>query len=1232
MPANGDPLSLNIRDDTPLDPSADTNIGYIARGRIAEIVFKGLAPGGTFDAQKVHLTVADPGFDGEGNAVTRERTFTGAKILRRQWPNNAELMIEANGGDVLVRFVLRFPIYAASTIVAVTVDAGAYTGSNAGSPVAITNNSQRSYRKPLFGWLNMPYERATGVAYDVEAVAYHRHAMLGRQVACIRFDASDAAGNTAPTQLANMPALSTILRRGLPPECYAASIPLVALDQGSQCNVSARVYPWIGDASAVLDLAVDGAAMPTSMTQALLPFVCDKDGSWGGATAFVSPVRPIILSSGHFGGTYTYAGIEDGASGNTSGANAFDGSAGTNYISTSDPNVWLGVRFPQPINVNELRITASTGSAADTPTGFVLKYSDDGTAWTEKGIGTIVSGAWSAGQTRSFPVAGGNQAAHAWWRVERLDGPGFMAIGELAFAAIAGGPNLVRPTVSYDLAAARLAPFADIGTALTAVAAFNATQTSRNNHSGSTIYLMDAAGANAVHQVQPSTAAAGPAWTDIAIDPDATGIVTLTNLDDGVYPFLPERLRFSGDQLRLDTGNRFLILCQTYTGTMAIDGCRLTMRGKGSAISGFRRLYARNMVFDDAPAPVGPEVPMMAGCEVADGVGIGAVAAMSLVGCRLPGAEFNVAPAPDANHDSIDGGIWANNHFRHAGDPLFNQPIARGFAFVQNLVELTDAPHGTVALSISADGTSHPCDNVIEQYDSIMGDKGNHFYNDSTASVVGAQKDGSMRFNLWHDWNCKSDSQGHLDGEGTTGRVGNFGPHYNVESEGNLSMYGSKQGQQPGEIEGYLGDYWPPDSEPNAYINSAVPTFVDDQATGINGTRGNTGPGGGDYHLTGITNTAYNRVPAGRAGLSFDLEGAPRRNDGSGALGAYERIDATGGSVTGPTTGRVGSPTLPITVALNGLPAAGTVFTPHLTGVTGSFSPATLAFAAGARAASLSLTPSSGGTATLSWSNNQGYANPAPIEIVIARQTYAVTGPTTGSQSAIMGPYTIAVTGTLLTAVHVIPGDGGAGGQILVDGAVVTSLALPAATSPSIQFGYLPNSSGTVTLTFPNDGGLPMPAEMVLMVATEGPRSGAVTVPAARRIDLPIEIKLTANLGIAVSTALVFPAQFDPGDYLPFAIGFRELLAGDAIDSILHFAPNEEAWGLGIRIGTGAGRPIIDGSQGVVGFTPFVADGSQTDGRFAGEGYLAGLTIKIGTAAGSRIERTVFLRICQLSA
>lgn len=259
----------------------------------------------TFDPTKIVLTVWDYGYDSAKNLLIPglgpSRTIRGTAIVRKQYPNQAQRLNSASGGTRIVYFALDDEIYAGSVINAANAEAGYYGAATAGSIAGITNGSTLAYPKALFAWLNTQHERATGSAFNVEAVALHRHGRNGQMVACIEFQAKDAQGtpNLSAAQLVGAPALSSIQTQGQIVEAWKASIPLSALTQADLCLVGAKIYPWIGDASAVLDLFTDGistsGAIGTSQPQTPLRFLNDKTGGYGGAYAYVK--------SGASGGT-----------------------------------------------------------------------------------------------------------------------------------------------------------------------------------------------------------------------------------------------------------------------------------------------------------------------------------------------------------------------------------------------------------------------------------------------------------------------------------------------------------------------------------------------------------------------------------------------------------------------------------------------------------------------------------------------------------------------------------------------------------------------------------------------------------------------------------------------------------------------------------------------------------------------------------------------------------------
>ncbi len=282
--------SLGIMGASPLlDATGDyadatSRIGINGDGWVAKVTVPYLA-GQTFDPSKISLNVTDPGYDAEGT-TTVSRTIIGTRVLRRQYSANASNQQSNDGVTLTVYFALSDWIYQGSTIASATAATGFYGLSASGGISTRTNGSGRGYSKPLFAWLNLQHERATG-DFAVEAVAFHRHAMNGRQVARIEFAATDASAHAAPTQTASSTGLSSIQTKGNIAEAYKATIPVSALSQGDICQVNAKVFPWIGDSSAVLDLSTGGIAWPTSQPQTKLRFLNDKTGAYGGAVACV---------------------------------------------------------------------------------------------------------------------------------------------------------------------------------------------------------------------------------------------------------------------------------------------------------------------------------------------------------------------------------------------------------------------------------------------------------------------------------------------------------------------------------------------------------------------------------------------------------------------------------------------------------------------------------------------------------------------------------------------------------------------------------------------------------------------------------------------------------------------------------------------------------------------------------------------------------------------------------
>lgn len=281
--------SITVMGVTPLDQTGDygdatVRTGVLVNGWVAKAVMPFLVAS-TFDPTKITFNVTDAAFDAVGTA-TAARTIKGGAILRRQW-NAAALRQDSNDGVTeTVFFSLEDDIYASTTINSVAAAAGYYGIAASGSVATVVNSSTVAYEKACFEWLNAQYERATG-DFNVECVAYHRRGRNGRQVARIELVATDAHGNSSVVQTISGTSLSAFQTQGQIVDAYKATIPVAALTQGDLCTIDAKVYPWIGDASAVLTLSTDGVAWPTANPQTQLHFLNDKAGTYGGAIAYV---------------------------------------------------------------------------------------------------------------------------------------------------------------------------------------------------------------------------------------------------------------------------------------------------------------------------------------------------------------------------------------------------------------------------------------------------------------------------------------------------------------------------------------------------------------------------------------------------------------------------------------------------------------------------------------------------------------------------------------------------------------------------------------------------------------------------------------------------------------------------------------------------------------------------------------------------------------------------------
>lgn len=192
------------------------------------------------------------------------------------------------------------------------------------------------------------------------------------------------------------------------------------------------------------------------------------------------------------------------------------------------------------------------------------------------------------------------------------------------------------------------------------------------------------------------------------------------------------------------------------------------------------------------------------------------------------------------------------------------QPIdARGFAFVGNIIESWGSTTNA-ALRINADSDASPTQNVVVHHNTIVGERANLLYLDSTTNV---EKSGYVRANVFQRSNIKSDvfaSNG--------GNTGNWSARYKVGWSHNVALEGANNASTYDPVS-WLGEI-PSSGE----VHSITPLWQDD--------RSNSGTDTGDGDYRPLANSPLPVIPAGLTGYPTDLLGAP-------ALEGVSRVGAS---------------------------------------------------------------------------------------------------------------------------------------------------------------------------------------------------------------------------------------------------------------------------------------------------------------------------------------------------
>lgn len=462
--------------------------------------------------------------------------------------------------------------------------------------------------------------------------------------------------------------------------------------------------------------------------------------------------------------------------------------------------------------------------------------------------------------------------------------------------------------VANTLAAARPTPFKTPEQAFAAIRAYNVTM-GHDDYAGGRIYFGNNTTSliayGAVSNIS-SPSAMGWSWCELLTDPAATGPVSWTGKASVVQipsmtscsmviqesaqsPWTTFNDPASGaglSMIRFDSHEwQPSVAGRSIAGATGVYGYAIQYHSNGYSANG-------NLLGVAGPGS-DPRALALALGNV-HGSRIGPLGAQVFVG--------NVAGMPDDNSlPAITDGYFIHHNYFSGGTGPANTLRSQTRPTVKycNLVEFFGANGGVVAWNDSADGKFAPVFMFLSGHNAIYGNRGSSMYADVT-EARGVKKSAVMCYNIFTDYNIKSDDFTDGGARSNPGNVGNHQPLYQVRYRGNISLLGSRSGDTPGPGS-YLGMYWPKNSifKFTNTVATAKATVVNWQAVNSDAT---VTPGGGDYHHAGATNPSYGKVPAVYAAydpnftntisggvLKYDLDGKLRRQDGTGASGPYER-------------------------------------------------------------------------------------------------------------------------------------------------------------------------------------------------------------------------------------------------------------------------------------------------------------------------------------------------------
>lgn len=434
-------------------------------------------------------------------------------------------------------------------------------------------------------------------------------------------------------------------------------------------------------------------------------------------------------------------------------------------------------------------------------------------------------------------------------------------------------------TASTTAATAAASPFPTVVAAHTAIRALSNTTFSRNNAANHVIRLLAGTYPNGWAGTSQNTTTLGEVMLTLepapSVDPATIIWNSPSSVSGGARRMVYRNLHFTRDSTNAPVDNQ---VGTAVNGTMPyeswFEGCTITSSTGSLALSRLGLAWFANCSLVTVGSGFGTGNNTsgcgLLGASTITGGTFGAIHALGNVfnsgGNRTKPDLSNLAEA------AIDGAIWGYNAFFDAKStlkfPEQGETVNGGIGFIQNLRETTDAL--AKGIECSADGNVTATPNAHFLNNTVVGDGINFLYNENGP----AAKRGLMKNNVVKDRNVKADFYDSAAIRASHARVLNMSVRYMLGASRNY-VY-APESSVPSHLN-LIGEV----TEATSRVEVFAPGFTDDKS-------GSVGAGYGDYIPTN-TSTLCNRMAAGENMLPIDLNGATRRNDGTGAAGAFER-------------------------------------------------------------------------------------------------------------------------------------------------------------------------------------------------------------------------------------------------------------------------------------------------------------------------------------------------------